>query len=130
VDNTVFLVGGDAALQENETDEARKINAHKKEKNDMFRLNQNRYGMLQEEEPNPARNAKNLGIISFYEHSKEKGIWCTHSFFVPNPVIFRTNGKAAQELVLYKGSTGDIFFFNQKEVVTFSGSKAEIMLDL
>ena len=82
VDNTEFIVGADATEQELETDEARKVNAQKKEKNDMFRMTQNRYGHLNEEDPNDARNAKRLCVVSFYEYGEKMGMWCTHSFFV------------------------------------------------
>lgn len=82
MDNTEFIVGADATEQELETDEARKVNAQKKEKNDMFRMTQNRYGHLNEEDPNDARNAKRLCVVSFYEYGEKMGMWCTHSFFV------------------------------------------------
>ena len=129
-DNTVFHVGVDATEQELETDEARRVNAQKKEKNDMFRLNQHRYGQLHEEDPIAARNAKQLGIISFYEYTAERGFWCTHSFFVPNPVLFQHNGYSTAENFLYKGHNGEVFFFNQAEVVSNAGIGQEIHYDL
>ena len=96
----------------------------------MFRMTENRYGQLHEKDPCQARNSQKLGIISFYKYTQEQGIWCTHSFFAPNPVTFKSNGTSASEIVLFKGNNGDIFFFNQKEVIMPGGSGNEKQLDL
>ena len=73
-----------------ETDEAREnLSASTKPVNEECRMVENRYGQLQETNPCEARNASELGIISFWEFSEERGYWCNHSFYVPNPVAFK-----------------------------------------
>ena len=74
-----------------ETDEAREAELSKRIKNNTYRLVQNRYGHLQETDPNPARNAKTLGVISFWQRSEKKGYWCTHSFYASNPIALKTS---------------------------------------
>ena len=49
-----------------ETDEAREAQLNKTIKNDTYRLVENRYGHLKETDPNAARNAEKIGIISFW----------------------------------------------------------------
>ena len=126
--NDVAQRVNDAAedFYELETDEARQANVKKSVKNDQFRLVENRYGQLQEQEPNNARNAKFLGIISYWQHFEEFGYWCTHSFFAPNPIVFNSINKdnpdwrktGTYQNVLFKGRNGEIFFFNEKEVTS------------
>ena len=93
----------------------------------MFRITQNRYGQLHETEVNQARNAKKMGMISFFEFDTDNGIFCTHSFFVPNPMVFQRNGEATAKLCLFKGRNDEIFFFNREEIVS---SEAEIDYDM
>ena len=128
-DNTEFHIGADPTEQELETDEARAFKANKVEKNDMFRVTQNRYGQLHETEPNLARNSKEMAMISFFDYSSEQGIFCTHSFFVPNPIYMKRNGTCASEIFIYKGRTNELFFFNLEEVCT-SGDTTEYDLHL
>jgi hypothetical protein len=71
-----------------------------------------------------------MGMISFFEYTEKGGIWCTHSFFVPNPVLFKMNGKSTSETCLYKGRNGEIFFFNMNEITTSTGVNNETSFDL
>ena len=95
VDNKLIDLKTNFSDRELETDEARSIGAKSSAHNDQFRFTQNLYGQLQETEPNQARNARKLGIISFFEYSPERGIHCKHSFFAQNPVVFKRSGKSA-----------------------------------
>ena len=36
---------------------------------------------LQEVEPDAGRNAQNISLISYWEYSEDKGVFCIHSFF-------------------------------------------------
>ena len=122
--NLVYDMASDETERELESDEARAFGASKKEKTDNFRMNQNRYGAIVEAQPNSARNAKEMGMISFFSYSTQLGIHCTHSFFVANPIFFKWKGglnKAVSEICLYRSRTNEIFFFNKKEAVTKIG---------
>jgi len=119
-------------VYELETDEQRAAGAEKTVRNNEFRLCQNRFGLLNEEKPNPARNAGTLGIISFWQQSKVYGIHCKHSFYVANPQPFITHSEKdhVSKNVLYVGRNNDVFFFNLKEGLVQRGARVEKQLDL
>lgn len=49
----------------------------------------------------------------------EKGYWCTHSFYVSNPIAMKTsNEDSVYKNVLYVGRNKEVFFFNKKEIFT------------
>jgi hypothetical protein len=115
--------GNNDDFYELETDEASKARANKKTKNDEFRFCEHSYGLLREEKPNEARNSPTLGIISFWLLSEERGYHCYHSFYVENPIPFKTQAESnhVSKNVIYVGRNNDVFFFQEKLQVTMRG---------
>ena len=90
------------------------------------RLIESKHGILHDTTMNQARKAKKFGIISYWEVTPQRGYWCTHSFYVPNPLIFnveKAGSKSHNKLkedcinknVLFLGRNNEIFFFNSKQ---------------
>jgi hypothetical protein len=71
---------------------------------------------VKETEPSIERNSSKLGIISFFKYTANTGMLCTHSFLAPNLMTFKQHKdhKHVDEIVLYTGFNGDVFFFNKK----------------
>ena len=97
-----------------ETDESTKTRAGKTIKTDEFRLCENRFGVLREEKPSSARNAEKLAVISLWTYTEQGGYHCYHSFYVENPMSFKTKSEAnnINKTVLYVGRNRDVFFFH------------------
>ena len=63
---------------------------------------QNKESDVEEVDIDPARNANEFSIISYWEYTTEAGFWCKHSFIAPNRLS-----------LLIEGHKGEIFFFNE-----------------
>ena len=68
---------------------------------DGMKFNETNCG-VHEVEIDPARNANDFSIISYWEYTQEGGFWCTHSFIAPNRLS-----------LLIEGHKGEVFFFNE-----------------